>query len=772
MGQLDPETRELQLQVSDLQNQIGGSGGVLSQLATNQQNIASLLVTRVSTPPAPVGNLLYNGELGFSINAWFDNAYVTSFTAKQCAFFWSDNAPAVLQTFTAVTVANEIPIPGHSYTTGCSIQFTNTGGALPTNLIAGTTYYAIYLTPNTISVALTVADAFTGTVLIIPTSGTGTQTIQQVLDETVQNLPSATNRSLRSFEPSTPPAAGYDPHYCRWDNEAGEAQITGTMSLDQRLPSNMVDATTPLARVSLIAARTSANIEIPATCLFGAGIWDNTLGRNCFLPGDIGFAAEFVGTPTPGGVTRQFRALLTSDRGYQTLSPVVTVSNTPADLDSTHYIGMSWGQQSGQLQVNLYEYVPSLASYRLLTQISSQTSFIYEGAFEAEVPGWPSTTGPNRDATFITSTGNMSAIAINGVSAAWTTINFPIAIPNNYNKALTTGHQWLRLWLSQPMNLRASGVVSDGSTTIIVPDSVFNSAAFDAGGYGTGSTNAACLYVGLVTQVFDENDVLLATTSIASVASNTSITLADVIPSGVRRKIRVIGGGFHGLLVDKINLGFQQNTSYIQNAVDTRYLQPVAAPTSSDQGTVGDGGSGGGPRCVAAATPIKAGWADDAWNQIQYMRPGGLWASPGLKKNILIDLKPGMDRCRLVRTANGARIRCTDTERFVVDSLDENGTMLAYLRVGDSVLTDEDGAVVSSKIVEIGPLGELEMVYTPVLSDNRIFIAGEHVEPMWYVTLWRWLRRGHVPKRVSYLLHNRKDDSQPGDGEFNGIADA
>ncbi len=70
-----------------------------------------------------------------------------------------------------ITVAREIP-------TTTPIIFTNSGGAVPTGLTAGTVYYAINASTTTIKVATTVANAQAGTAVdITAAAGGGTHTI-------------------------------------------------------------------------------------------------------------------------------------------------------------------------------------------------------------------------------------------------------------------------------------------------------------------------------------------------------------------------------------------------------------------------------------------------------------------------------------------------------------------------------------------------------------------------------------------------------------------
>lgn len=580
---LTPDARRIELLLNAQASILNGSGGALSRIAALEQSVLGLINVQINAPPYPVGNLLYNGELGHSVNSWFDAAYVASNKTYECAFWYSHNKPAAAQTFVNADVnagADTITLPAHEFTTGCTVDFLTTGN-LPSLLFLNTTYFVIYIDANTIQVASTIGNAQTGTAIDLTADATGTQTIQQKLISTDART-SATNNELKNTSHST-----YNPRYSRWDSINGQADLTGTTSIDALMPTNVVDSTTSLARISFIAAKLNSYIEIPSAALMAAGIWDNTSGQRCFLTGDIGFTAGVVGST--GTTQRRFRALLSSDRGYQLLSPEITLYNTLADglLDSLNYIGMSWERQSGQLQVEIYEhYDPGGPgdSYRLVTTVSSATSFIYEGGYLVTVPGYPTPTGTSRTATFTTQTGDMSPLAINGTP--WNTVNFPCNVPNDYNKGNTTNRQWVRIWMTVAANLFITDVTTDGTTTITIPDG-----AVDSASYGTGGTS---LYAGLAVDVYDENDLGIISTTITSVTSDTQIVLADAIATGTNRQIRIIAGGFHGILLDKIHLGFQENTSYVPNANDNRVLQPVAAPASSTQGGVGGGGTGGG----------------------------------------------------------------------------------------------------------------------------------------------------------------------------------
>lgn len=767
-----PNIRRLELQVADIFDSLNRAGGVYATINAQGQTIYSLLNTRVNTPASPVANLLWNGEIGHSAHTWHDttNPAVQANKDREAAWWYSHQTPTSAQSFAVGDIGtNVVTIPGHGFTTACAVDWL-AATTKPALINLSTTYFIIVVDPNTISLATTMANAFAGTVHVFDaTSAVGTQTIQPILvaTYTTATAGSDVNQELKT----TAQTASYYPQFARWDSSNGWAEMTGTTTVDQPLPMNFVDATVNLARVSLIAARKNSFIEIPDEAKMAVGIFDNTSGERQFLQGSIGLQASFNGIPDPAGDRRDFRVLLTSDRGYQLLSEIVSVYNTPATLDATHNITLAWAQQAGQLQVDIIEYDVSATQYRLIAQVSAATSFIYQGAYLRLLPdGWPAATGTVRDATYFTQTADMADLATNGVSGFWDTVNFPIEVPNNYDKGVTTDRQWLRVWMTQAPNLFITDAVTDGTTLVSIPDGAINSDTFVNGGYCTSlpaanaySSGAAgeTLYFGLVVQVYDVDDALIATTSVAEIQSNTQITLAAAVAAGANRKIRIIGAGFHGILIDKVHLGFQQNTSYAPNALDVRSLQPLAAPSSSTQGGVGGGGSGGGIiRCVAKGTPIKMHVG--IWKPVETTRVGQLWAAAGLQPNTLIKIKPSYALVRKVTAENGVWIYCTDTEKFMVDGLDTDGTKLMALRVGDTVVTEIDGAIEMTRIAEISAhVGRME-VYSPTVSHSKLFVAGQIERTWWQAVRDRLLARWIRPRVGGFVLHNKEQDPDGG----------
>jgi hypothetical protein len=79
------------------------------------------------------------------------------------------------------TSAETIAIPGHCFDTGDMIRFSNSGGALPTPLVATQHYYVINSTEGKIKVATSAANATAGTAVnLTAASGGGTHTVKLV----------------------------------------------------------------------------------------------------------------------------------------------------------------------------------------------------------------------------------------------------------------------------------------------------------------------------------------------------------------------------------------------------------------------------------------------------------------------------------------------------------------------------------------------------------------------------------------------------------------
>lgn len=98
--------------------------------------------------------------------------YATANVSGTTATVTFTNASPTVVTWTA----HPYTINGTGIVAVGAINFTNSGGALPTGITAGTNYYAIPIDANTLHIATTAANAIAGTFVNTSSTGTGTQT--------------------------------------------------------------------------------------------------------------------------------------------------------------------------------------------------------------------------------------------------------------------------------------------------------------------------------------------------------------------------------------------------------------------------------------------------------------------------------------------------------------------------------------------------------------------------------------------------------------------
>lgn len=892
--QIEQKLRKLELLVNN-----NGSGlGELRQTIRRVDTAVNILQNAtVQTPTAPVGNLLWNGELGHSVNSWRDTAYVTTDKARECAWFFSHETPFTPKTFSTITTNNEIPVTSTGIENGTPVMLTTTGtlpsgGASPPALIA--TYFTYSPSASVIKLATTRVLALAGTpdVTFNAGTGSGTHRLEMFLSETdTHTSPGAANQTLKA-----PQHFVYNNKYSDWDSTTGQGRITGKRSIDTPLPSNMVDATLGNFYVSFVCAKRKSFIEIPSTARIGVGIADNTSGQRDWLKGDIGFTGSSSGT---GATTRRYRMYVVTNRGYSILSPEVEITTAPADgtYNPNNFITLSWRAVPGYLFIQLIQYTPGTGVYRLMEELSSGASnYVDNGSFLRTLTGYPSATGTERKAVFYSTDGELDTLATDGTP--WDTFFAPIGIPDNYNKGLTSNRQWLRIWMTEACNVFVAGCTTDGSTTITAPSAVFeatstvlagllgqyfsettwtakegervdsnvdfpaseNSPGFGlygrgpfsirwtgfvkpryTGSYtftvshdngaklivngvtlftstsnpgtssGTISLNADTFYSiqldmfqleldlpgnqwrcilswsstgagtqqsfevipnsqlflnipsgnlpGLTALVYDSNDTLLTTTTIVSRTDDTHAVLGTTTAAGTGRKLRIVGGGFHGLLVDKIHGGYQRNVSFAPNALDTRALQPLAAPNGSSQGGPGAGGEvggGGGIRCVTLDTPVwfASGECDHEAEPAEKLTIGRYVKGENSRPNMVWRIERGLSRTRLVACQNGAYKNCTDHHRFRKSRWDAIGISLRNLRVGDYVMTSIDGRDEMSPIKFIGELSEepQAVIHPRLEGGGHYYLAGSWKAPSWRQKLLILLRLMKPKKAAIYEI--------------------
>lgn len=91
---------------------------------------------------------------------------------------FEEDVIASAATFTAAGATNIFTVASHGFRTGIKVRVSNSGGALPTGLAAGTDYYVIKIDANTFYLSTTYLGAINGGAIIdITSDGTGTNTV-------------------------------------------------------------------------------------------------------------------------------------------------------------------------------------------------------------------------------------------------------------------------------------------------------------------------------------------------------------------------------------------------------------------------------------------------------------------------------------------------------------------------------------------------------------------------------------------------------------------
>lgn len=93
-------------------------------------------------------------------------------------FLREDKTNPTSLTFTADSSTEICTVAaGHNYGTGDKVWVSNSGGTLPGGLVAGTSYYVIYINGTTFKLATTITNAYAGTAINITSNGSGTNSI-------------------------------------------------------------------------------------------------------------------------------------------------------------------------------------------------------------------------------------------------------------------------------------------------------------------------------------------------------------------------------------------------------------------------------------------------------------------------------------------------------------------------------------------------------------------------------------------------------------------
>jgi hypothetical protein len=249
-----------------------------------------------------------------------------------------------------------------------------------------------------------------------------------ILAETTAQILKAPGHSLYSSD---------DPDF---DKTNGVVRLGTTRSLDFPLSRKFIEPSA-LCFCGFIARLKDDTVSVPAGTRARLGVWDNTDdgtgAARGFLKGDP-FA--ITATPHPAGASAyEYKIIALTDWGMTYESNTLAVANGPAVLNASNFIGLFWPPIIGVTRYDIYRKVGGV--FYLVYEIrNGQTSYFDKGTAEKTVTGYPSTTATEPRA-FV-------EIPFEPTTA-WQPFVGAFAVPQTYNKALTTGKQWFRAWLTQ-----------------------------------------------------------------------------------------------------------------------------------------------------------------------------------------------------------------------------------------------------------------------------------------------------------------------------------
>jgi len=547
----------------------------------------------------------------------------------------------------------------------------------------------------------------------------------------------------------TPDHASYDINFSDWDSSDGVARLNGTYTIDAPFPSNIGGPGKTLYIV-FIAARRTPYISLPTPFRIYCGIWDNTLGQRDFIQGSAPFTVDASVVNSPSSTTeRRYRIHARTDRGYTFLSDEVVVSGAPSDIafatdDPAPYVQLSWTQlpnNQGILSYDVYRYDVTANEYFLLQDVSNG-SRTYQDNNTAlrQVSAYPTGTYDRGIAYVATTSGNLTNLAINGVSAAWSTLAVPIQLPPNYNQSNTTSEQWLRIGQNQPADVLVAAFTTSGSTTVLSDDAQF-----------------VVEMEGLMATFTDGDNT--QTVELDTYVSPTEFTTVDPLTFDAKRAAMLItGGGFHGVEIDLVHASFQSGTTWTPNAEDlTRVLQPIAAPDGSFQGGTGIGGSGsegggdGGIRCLVEGYPVLTltdggtvfRTAVEMLNQFFTVKSETPLAPNFVHSN---------DRhwcANIWRVATEHwEIECSPTHPLITSQLDHRGVPVCNLKPGDFTLTELNGRIGREALTVCEATGKGGWVRQLSLYPRHNYVAGKAKRTFWQKLFGRNPVGGFVQSNV------------------------
>lgn len=548
----------------------------------------------------------------------------------------------------------------------------------------------------------------------------------------VNALTNPVNKTLKAYVDDGGVHSTYDPAYCDWDRDTGQARLQGSKSLDAPFPNNRV--VVPNRRViyvgALIALRND-QIRVPSDCRIYAGIWDNTVSapRPDWVAG-APFAISGAVRGTPATTTeRRYKVFAFTDRGYTYLSTELTIAAAPSDAAfATSDVFLTWRPIPGILEYHIYRHDITAAKFRKLVEIASgANNYVDNGSIlpgQDDVGGYPTSTNTSPLAYVATRDNELGDLPIDELES-WAALFLNVPIPSDYDVALTTAEQVLRLGMTKALDREVTdAVVNNGSTNLDSASAVFT--ALDTGRSVTITKGA---------------DVHATTITFVDVDS---VTMATPWPhaNAVDATLYITEGGDHGILIDAVHASYVSGAAFAPNADDLNRLtnggqNPIAAPNHSSQGGSGGGGgfdpgdggiTGGG--CVAVDCPVNV-WIGNSleslpWKAINHadvLFSGDLRPNTVVRKPKARTLNLQVVRVRATWLYD-IEIPCSPRHPLITSRLDRIGRAVETLTGSDHVMISIDGKVSRKRIREIVITGRASDTGTFVLGPGHVYVAG------------------------------------------------
>jgi len=255
--------------------------------------------------------------------------------------------PTDIDVFTAAAATDLLTMASTTnYGTGVPVRVsTSGGGVLPTPLVSGTTYYAINVSPTTIKVAATYADAISNTPINLTVDSTPTCSIQGQLADPLNTSTTyyVINESATTLKLAT-----------SLSNAFGGTAID---LLSNGGPNEIIQSTGQLQQGSItthpgtIVGCRTLHEKLFLFSQFYTEIWENLgVGTNLPFRRNNSLLIEY-GTVAPGSISTGFDAMFFLSQSRDGQGPVMQVVGTQAQPVSTNSLDSTLAEYAAENEI-------------------------------------------------------------------------------------------------------------------------------------------------------------------------------------------------------------------------------------------------------------------------------------------------------------------------------------------------------------------------------------------------------------------------------------